>query len=94
MVFHEEISFSEMPIIRDIEEPKPETISYNSKHAIIGLWRIDNSGYKECYRQFRIDHPVTQKRFLGKAEGDDEDFMLKTFFYVGDKGGLYFFTQT
>ena len=94
MVVHEEITVSEMPIIKDVEDPEPETISYKSKHAIIGLWRGNDSGYKECYRQFRIDHPVTQKRFLGKAKGDDEDFKLKPLFYVGDKGGLYFFTQT
>ncbi len=74
-----------MPIIKDIEDPKPETIPYNSKHAIIGLWRRNDSGYNECYRQFRIDHPVTHKRFLGKAKGDDEDFKLKPFFMWGTR---------
>lgn len=83
-----------MPITEDTKEPEPETIPYKSKHAIIGLWRRNNSGYIECYRQFRIDNPVTQKRFLGKAQGEDEDFKLKPLFYVGDRGGLYYFTQT
>jgi hypothetical protein len=57
-----------MPILRDTKDSYPETIPYKSKHAIIGLWRRNNSGYNECYRQFRIDHPVTQKRFLGRKE--------------------------
>jgi hypothetical protein len=59
MDVHEEISVLELPIIKDIEDPEPETIPNKSKHAIIGLWRRNDLGYKECYRQFRIDHPVT-----------------------------------
>jgi hypothetical protein len=90
----EVISVKELTITEDTKEPEPETIPYKSKHAIIGFWRRNDRGYNECYRQFRIDNPVTQKRFLGKAKGVNEDFMLKPLFYVGDKGGLFYFTQT
>ena len=67
-----------MPIKREKEplQQEPETSPYKSKHAIIGLWRTNQSGFKECYRQFRIDNPVTQKRFLGKVAGNEEDFKL------------------
>ena len=89
-----------MPILRDTKDPYQENISQKSKHAIIGLWRRNNLGYNECYRQFRIDHPVTKKRFMGGEYGGPgyadvygADFKLEHLFYVGDKGGLFYFTQ-